>query len=379
MDANLAATMTEWRRHLHAHPELSNHEAETAKFVAARLSELGIPFVAGVGGHGIVATLTRGKGSNRSVGLRADMDALPITEATGLPYASTNRGVMHACGHDGHTTSLLGAAALLTHEPSWSGTVHLVFQPAEEGGGGAKSMIADGLFQRFPMERIFGYHNWPGLEPGAVAVHEGPVMAAGGRLEFRVKGRSGHAAIPNQARDPMVAAAHLLIALQSVVSRETNPLDAAVISICTIESGKAANQIPDEAVMRGTMRSLRPEVRTAMDESMYRIAAGIAQTFGVEIDVAIRHGNVVTTNPKAEAELAAAAAAAAGLVVRRDLPPAMTGEDFCWYLVEKPGAFVWIGNGDSAELHNSAYNYNDAVLPAAANYLAGVARRALEA
>jgi amidohydrolase len=377
MDDTLVGKLTEWRRHLHAHPELSNQESQTASFVRARLNELGVPFVAGVGGHGVVATISRGK-SNRSVGLRADMDALPIAETTGLPYASQTPGVMHACGHDGHTTSLLGAAALLVGDQSWSGTVHLVFQPAEEGGGGAKNMIADRLFDRFPMERIFGYHNWPGLPVGTVAVHEGPVMASGGRLEFRVKGRSGHAALPHQARDPMLAAAHLLIALQSLVSRETSPLDAAVISICTMETGQAANQIPDEAVMRGTMRSLRPEVRAAMDAGMRRVAAGVAQTFGVEIDVAIRHGNVVTANPKAEADLAAAAAAGAGLAVRCDLPPAMTGEDFSWYLVEKPGAFVWIGNGDTAGLHNSGYDYNDAVLPVAATYLAAVARRALE-
>jgi amidohydrolase len=381
MDDALATKLTEWRRHLHAHPELSNQEAETASFVCERLTELGVPFVAGVGGHGVVATISRGhggKGSNRSVGLRADMDALPITETTGLPYASRHSGVMHACGHDGHTTSLLGAAALLARDTSWSGTVHLVFQPAEEGGGGAKRMIADRLFDRFPMERMFGYHNWPGLPAGTVAVHDGPVMAAGGRLEFRVKGRSGHAAIPHHARDPMVAAAHLLIALQSLVSRETSPLDAAVISICTMETGQAANQIPDEAVMRGTMRSLRPEVRQAMDEGMRRVAAGVAQTFDVQIDVAIRHGNVVTTNHKPEADLAAAAAAGAGLAIRRDLPPAMTGEDFSWYLVERPGAFVWIGNGDTPSLHNSGYDYNDAVLPAAATYLAAVARSALQ-
>ncbi len=347
MDTRLAATLIEWRRHLHAHPELSNQEAETAQFVCERLTELGIPFVAGVGGHGVVATISRGQ-SNRTVGLRADMDALPITETSGMPHASRNPGVMHACGHDGHTTSLLGAAALLAHDPGWTGTVQLVFQPAEEGGGGAKNMIADGLFSRFPMERIFGYHNWPGLAAGTVAVHDGPVMAAGGRLEFRVKGRSGHAALPHQARDPMVAAAHLLIALQSVVSRETSPLDAAVISICTMEAGSAANQIPDEAVMRGTMRSLRPDVRTAMDESIRRVAAGVAQTFGVEIEAAIRHGNVVTMNHKARQSWRQKRRPAPGSTVRRDLPPAMTGEDFSWYLVEKPGAFVWIGNGDDS-------------------------------
>ncbi|MBN8898403.1 MAG: amidohydrolase, partial [Rhodospirillales bacterium] len=180
MDQALADTLTQWRRHLHAHPEVTLHEAETARFVQARLQELGIPFVAGVGGHGVVATLSRGS-SNRSVGLRADMDALPIVETSGVPHASTNPGVMHACGHDGHTTSLLGAAALLARDPSWTGTVQFVFQPAEEGGGGAKSMIADGLFERFPMEAIFGYHNWPGLEAGTVAVHDSAVMASGSR------------------------------------------------------------------------------------------------------------------------------------------------------------------------------------------------------
>ena len=189
MDKSLAETLTGWRRHLHAHPELTLHEQETAAFVCARLRELGVPFVAGVGGHGVVATISAGQ-SNRSVGLRADMDALPITETTGLPYASGNPGVMHACGHDGHTTSLLGAAALLRQDPSWTGTVHLVFQPAEEGGGGAKNMIADGLFERFPMERIFGYHNWPGLEAGTVAVHDAAVMASGGRIEFTREGPS---------------------------------------------------------------------------------------------------------------------------------------------------------------------------------------------
>ncbi len=377
MDPKLAETLTAWRRHLHANPDLTLHEANTAAFVCERLSELGIAFTPGVGGHGVVATLSRDEGSNRSVGLRADMDALPITETTELPYASRNPGVMHACGHDGHTASLLGAAALLSRDETWTGTVHLVFQPAEEGGGGAKSMIADGLFQRFPMERIFGYHNWPGLPAGTVAVHEGPVMAAGGRVEFRIKGRSGHAAQPHLSRDPMIAAAHLLLAVQTVVSRETDPMDSAVLSICTMEAGSAANQIPDEAVMRGTMRSLRPEVRDAADAAMRRIAAGIAQTFGVQIDVMLRHGNTITHNRKEDADLSARAATEASLQVRRDLPPAMTGEDFSWYLVEKPGSFVWIGNGDTAGLHNAGYDFNDAILPAAATYLASVAKRTL--
>ncbi len=380
VDPALAETLTAWRRHIHANPELSLEEAATAAFVQAKLTELGVPFEANVGGHGIVATISRGA-SNRSVGIRADMDALPIAETTGLPYASKTPGVMHACGHDGHTASLLGAAALLARDQDWSGTVHLVFQPAEEGAGGAKAMLADGLFSRFPMERIFGYHNWPGLEAGTVAVHDGPVMAAGARLEFVVKGHAGHAALPHLTRDPMLASAHLLVALQSLVSRNVDPLDVAVVSICTMESGTAANQIPDRAVMRGTMRTHRDAVRILVEDGIHRIAAGIGQTFGMDIGVDIYRGVTVTANSPAEAELAAAAAQESGLAVRRDLPPSMAGEDFGWYLQERPGAFVWIGNGPSTPenaLHNAGYDFNDAILPAAAACLAGMAVRALQ-
>jgi hippurate hydrolase len=380
MDTTLAETLTAWRRHLHAHPELTLHEKETSAFVQARLAELGVPFVAGIGGHGVVATLRRGA-SNRSVGLRADMDALPITETSGVAYASTNPGVMHACGHDGHTTSLLGAAALLARDPSWTGTVQLVFQPAEEGGGGAKSMIADGLFERFPMERIFGYHNWPGLAAGTVAVHDSAVMAAGNRLVFTVTGHSGHAALPHMTRDPMVASAHLLLALQSIVSRNIDPLDSAVITIATMQAGSAANQIPGEAVMRGTMRTLSNAVRDQVEAAIHRVAAGVARTFDVSIAVDIPPGNTVTANSSAERDVAAEAVTEAGLPLRRDLAPAMTGEDFAWYLQQRPGAFVWIGNGPGeggCELHNSNYDFNDSILPAAAGWLAGVAKRALE-
>lgn len=379
MDQDLVAKVTAWRRHLHAHPELTLHEQNTSAFVQAKLTELGVPFVADVGGHGVVATLTRGA-SNRAVGLRADMDALPITETPGLEYASTNPGVMHACGHDGHTASLLGAAALLKDDPSWTGTVHLVFQPAEEGGGGAKSMIADGLFSRFPMERIFGYHNWPGLEAGTVMVHDGPLMAAGARIYITVRGHAGHAAMPHLTRDPMVAAAHLIIALQSIVARNVNPLESAVVTIGTIKGGTAANQIPDRIDLTGTMRALKPEVRDLVDGQIKQICAGIAATYGMQMDVEVRHGVNVTVNTLAEAELALAAATAAGIATRRDLAPTMGGEDFSWFLHERPGAYAWIGNGPAEpgkELHNPGYNYNDAILPVAATWLAGVAKRAL--
>lgn len=381
MDKTLADTLAGWRRHLHAHPELSLNERNTSAFVCERLKELGIPFVANVGGHGVVATINRGQ-SNRSVGLRADMDALPITETTGLPYASTNPGVMHACGHDGHTTSLLGAAALLMRDASWSGTVHLVFQPAEEGGGGAKNMINDGLFTRFPMERIYGYHNWPGLDAGTVMVHDGPVMAGGGRIEITMEGLAGHAALPHLTRDPMVAAGHVLVALQSIVARNVDPLDAAVVTIGTIEGGRAANQIPSMVTMRGTQRFYRNEIRDLLTESIERVANGIAMTFGMTAKVNISVGIGPTVNHKDDAALAVEACQEDGIPVRTDLRPAMTGEDFSWFLHEKPGAFVWIGNGPSEpgkDLHNDAYNFNDDILPNASGFLAGVAKRALRA
>ncbi len=381
MNSEWHQRVREWRRHLHRHAELSLQEHQTADFVCGRLTELGVPFTAGIGGYGVVGTIRRGA-SDRSVGLRADMDALPIQETTGLDYASQTDGVMHACGHDGHTASLLGAAALLACDDGWSGTVHFVFQPAEEGYGGARSMIDGGLFERFPMQRIFGFHNWPGLEAGTVALHHGPVMAAGGRVTIIVDGHAGHAAMPHLTRDPVLAAGHILVSLQSLVSRNIDPNDGAVVSICTLDGGVAGNQIPSRVTMTGTLRSFRDDVGDALEAGIRRIVDGVGQTFGVQTTVEIRRSVSAVINTPAEADLAADGVRAIGAPLRRDLPPSMASEDFGWLLGQRPGAFAWIGNGDAqqgAGLHNPGYDFNDAILPTAANWLAATARRALEA
>ncbi len=376
---DLQKKLTEWRRHLHANPELSLQEKATSAFVQQKLTELGIPFTAGIGGHGVVATLSRGTTEAR-IGLRADMDALPITETTGLPYASRNSGVMHACGHDGHIVSLLGAAALLAADKSWSGTIDLVFQPAEEGFGGAKAMIADGLFDRFPMTQIFGFHNWPGLEAGAVAVHDGVVMASGGRVTITIDGHAGHAGMPHLTSDPMIAAGHLIVALQSIVARNIDPLDTAVLSLCTISGGTAPNQIAGQVTIRGTLRNHQRAVRDTIVSGIERICAGIATTFDVKVTPEITVGlNPVINSPEG-ASLARLAAERAQLPLHRDLAPSMAGEDFTFYLDHRPGAFVWIGNGelrDGAELHGPMYDFNDAILPAASHWMAEVAKVAL--
>ncbi|WP_456839934.1 amidohydrolase [Bradyrhizobium sp. USDA 4486] len=379
MPPELHKKLTEWRRHLHAHPELSLQEKATAAFVQEKLTELGIPFKAGIGGHGIVATLRRGSAQGR-VGLRADMDALPITEETGLAYASTTPGVMHACGHDGHTASLLGAAALLAADTDWSGTVDFIFQPAEEGFGGSRAMVAAGLFERFPMDRVFGFHNWPGLEAGTIAVHDGVVMASGGRITITIEGHAGHAGMPHLTRDPVMAAGHLIVALQAVVSRSVDPLDTAVLSLCTIEGGTAPNQIAGKVTIRGTLRYHRDNVKDTILEGIERTCAGIATSFGVKVTPEIVMGVGVVINTPAEAGLARIAAETAQAPLRRDLAPSMAGEDFAFYLQKRPGAFVWIGNGplrDGAELHGPRYDFNDAILPVASTWMAEVAKTAL--
>ncbi len=376
MPDDFTTTLTVWRHYLHTHPELSRQEHETAAFVCARLDELGIPYEAGIGGHGVVASLKRG-GSNRSVGLRADMDALPIPEATGKPYASKNQGVMHACGHDGHTTSLLGAAMLLQNDPDWVGQVHLVFQPAEEGFKGAHAMVEDGLFTRFPMERIFGYHNWPGLEAGTVMMHPGPVMAGAANFEITLKGKAGHAGMPHLCADPVQGIAHLIVAVNAIVARNLPPLQAGVISTCTLKAGEAQNQVPERASMGGTIRAFSTDVMDMLKRRLTETAEGIAMAFGLEAQIRIGGDLAPTANVPEEAERAAAAAKAAGLKVRRDMEPTLGAEDFGRFLADIPGAYAWIGNGPSAGLHNPAYDYNDEILPVAARFLVSCAKAAL--
>jgi hippurate hydrolase len=376
MPLDFAETLRHWRHHLHAHPELSRQESATAAFVCRELEKLGVPYTAGIGGHGVVASISRG-GSNRAVGLRADMDALPISEATGLPYASKTPGIMHACGHDGHTASLLGAARLLIEDADWSGTVRLVFQPAEEGFGGAAAMLEDGLLRKFPMERIFGYHNWPGLETGTVMLHDGAIMAAAMNFNILLRGQAGHAAMPHLTADPVQGAAHLIIALNAVIARNIDPLAAAVISTCRLKAGEANNQIPDSASIGGTIRAHEASVMERLTARMREVADFTARSHGLSAEVEIGGYLPPTANHKAEADLAAETAASLGLAVRRDMKPTMGAEDFGRFLLEIPGAYAWIGNGNSAGLHNENFDYNDAILPIAARYLAATARAAL--
>ncbi len=376
MPLDFTETLQSWRHHLHANPELSRRESATAAFVCAELAKLGVHHVAGIGGHGVVATISRTP-SNRSVGLRADMDALPIQETTNLAYASKNSGVMHACGHDGHTASLLGAARLLADDQDWSGTVHFVFQPAEEGFGGAQAMLEDGLLERFPMERIFGYHNWPGLETGAIMLHRGPIMGAAANFSIILRGTAGHAAMPHLTQDPVQGAAHLIIAINSIIARNINPLHPAVISTTTLQAGEANNQIAETVRIGGTFRALTPDVMQQLETRIRELAEHTAKAFGLTATAKISGYLPPTINHAAEADLAAQAAQDAGFAVRRDLGPTMGAEDFGRFLLEIPGAYAWIGNGNSSFLHNPGYNYNDEILPIAAKYYATVAKAAL--
>lgn len=373
--------LTAIRRDIHAHPELAFEEHRTAELVARQLEALGIEVHRGIGGTGVVGVVRGGRGL-RAIGLRADMDALPITERNEFAHKSTVQGCMHACGHDGHTTMLLGAAEALAARRDFDGTVYLIFQPAEEGEGGAPAMIADGLFERFPMEAVFGMHNWPGMEAGSFAIHSGPVMASADRFDIRFTGVGAHAAMPHLGVDPVVAGAAFVQAAQTLVSRVLDPIDAGVVSVTQFHAGEAYNVIPDRAELCGTVRTFSAAVRDRLEQGLRQVAEGIARSHGVEVDFQFRRGYPPTINTAAEAALCAEAArAVAGLErVFTDRRPSMGAEDFAYFLQEKPGAYVWIGNGPGeggCMLHNPHYDFNDEVMPAGVAYWCELARRLL--
>ena len=380
LDPAFLATVQGWRRHLHAHPGLSGQEGATASFIAARLTEMGVPHETGIGGHGVVARLHR-PGSNRSVGLRADIDALPIAEKNGFAHASVHPGVMHACGHDGHTAALLAAAKLLNDDPGWTGTIHLIFQPAEENGQGDKAMIADGLFDRYPTERIFAWHNWPGIEAGKVAVYDCPAFAAGGEWRVTLRGEGGHAAMPHTTRDPVTAVGHLIVALNAIVSRNVDPMATVALTCSMVHGGTVSNQIPAEVTLTGTLRTFDADLRRAIIARMRAVIEGTAAAMGVEADYEINSTGRVMADTPAESALSVAAAEAAGLPHTRDVRPVMGGDDFAFMVDQgRGGSYVMIGNGPvqpGGKLHEDGYDFNDAVLDPAIRWLTHVARLAL--
>jgi hippurate hydrolase len=380
--ADLHADMIRWRRDLHAHPETAFEEKRTSAFVAARLADFGIEVHRGLAGTGVVGTLRGAAHGDRAIALRADMDALDIHERNGFSHASAHPGKMHACGHDGHTAMLLGAARYLAETRNFAGTVHFIFQPAEENEGGGRVMVEEGLFEKFPVEAVYGMHNWPGLPVGRFAVRPGPMMASFDLVEITVTGKGAHAAMPHLAVDPVVAAAQLVLALQTIVSRSIHPLDSAVVSVTQLHGGDTWNVIPEEIVLRGTARAFKKEVQDVVEAANRRIAAGVAQATGAQIAVRYERRYPATVNSDEETEIAAAAAAeiAGADNVDRDPRPTMGAEDFAFMLREKPGCYLFIGNGAGSKvagLHNPHYDFNDEILPIGASYWARLVEREL--
>lgn len=370
--ARLHDEMVAWRHHLHQAPELSFRETSTAAFIAARLREFGLQVRTGLGGTGVVGTLRRGAGE-RAIALRADMDAVCAEESGERPYRSRNPGAAHACGHDGHMSMLLGAARLLSSRRDFDGIVHFIFQPSEENDGGARRMIADGLFREFPVEAVYGLHNWPDLPAGRIAVRPGPVMAGSDRFEITVTGRGCHAAMPHQGVDPILAAAQIVTALQSIVSRSMDPLESAVVSVTQVHAGDIWNVIPDTAVLRGTVRTFAPAVRDLVEARIQAIAASIARAAGANAEAVYTRGYPPTVNSPDEAAIAAAAArrVVGDGNVETEYAPSMAAEDFSDMLEQVPGCYAWLGaHRDDAHrpLHNPSYDFNDAVLCTGAAY-----------
>ena len=366
-----ASDIAEWRRDLHRHPELLYDVHRTAGLVAGRLREFGCDeVVAGIGRTGVVGLVHGRRGGGPVAGLRADMDALPILEETGLPHQSAIPGRMHACGHDGHTAMLLGAARHLCETRDFTGTAALIFQPAEEGGGGGKAMVDDGLMTRFGIGEVFGMHNLPGLAPGHFALRKGAIMASADRFDIVVRGKGAHAAQPHESVDPVMVGAQIVTALQTIVARGLDPLKACVVSVTRFEAGSAYNVIPQSAKLAGTVRSLDADVRAFARERVVAIARDIAAAFGATAQVDYHLGYPVTRNHAAQTDFAAgiAAGVAGADHVDADVAPIMGAEDFSYMLEARPGAFIFIGNGDSAGLHHPAYDFNDAIIPAGVAY-----------
>jgi amidohydrolase len=372
MDADLIDSMPKWRHALHTHPETAFEEVATADLVAGVLRDHGFEVHGGIGRTGVVGTMTRGAGP--AIGLRADMDALPILEANSFEHRSQHEGKMHACGHDGHTAMLLGAAVALSRDPDWGGTVRVIFQPAEEGpAAGGRVMVEDGLFERFPCDGVFGLHNWPGFPRGHFAINDGPMMASFDTFEIVVDGKGSHAAMPEEGTDVLVCASQIVTALQTIVSRRISPKESAVVSVTQIHGGEAWNVLPERAVIRGTVRCFSGAVQEQIRASMGEVSTGIAQALGVNATLDYRYAYPATINSAAQADLAAAAAAATvgASGVRRGCAPSMASEDFAFMLHAKPGAYIWMGVDEAtptAPLHNPHYDFNDAALAIGATY-----------
>jgi len=365
--------MTEWRRHIHAHPETAFEEHRTAAFVAGKLESFGIDIHQGLARTGVVGTLKGAHGDGPAIGLRADMDALDIQETADRDYASQNEGKMHACGHDGHTTMLLGAARYLSETRNFAGTVHFIFQPAEEFAGGGREMVEDGLFDLFPVETVWGMHNFPGQPLGTFGVCPGPAMAAADTFDIRLKGQGTHAAFPHMGTDVMVAAGQLITALQTVASRSMDPMEQVVLSVTQMHAGDTYNIIPEEITLKGTVRSFKPEIQDIAETSMRKIASGIGAAFGISIEIEYRRGYPATVNDPTESDYAASVAAdvVGEENVMTGLPPKMGAEDFSFMLNERPGCYIWIGNGPGeggCYLHNPGYDFNDEALAIGASY-----------
>jgi amidohydrolase len=378
---DLLPALARLRQDLHAHPELAFAEHRTAGIVANALRELGLEVHEGIGGTGVVGVLRSGSGA-RSIGLRADMDALPIREAGDRPYASRMPGVHHGCGHDGHTAILIGAARHLARTRAFEGTVHFIFQPAEEGRGGARAMIEDGLFERFPCDAVYALHNWPDLPLGSASTRAGPIMAAADRFDIVVRGRGGHAAQPHRTPDAVLAASELVCQLNTIVSRRVPPTQSAVLSVTRIAGGQSHNVLPAAVELTGTVRTFDPQVQDTIESAVRAMAAGVAQSSGTAIEVDYVRYYPATVNTARESEVALAAARAAGLNALVADAPAFTSEDFGFMLRAKPGAYLWLGQGRGtgareASLHDPSYDFNDGALAAGVAWFVALAQREL--